>query len=141
MGGQDSGNWRPVSTTAKGITGPVVIANETMVVNFVKFPIAEIRRLTAAELLVVATADSPGEGSAEMVTFLASGRAHWIGGATFMAAGGATPNRPRHTPTVSSDIHASPDHDIRTDQTVSSGKILVTGATGFLGGVTLRLLL
>ena len=64
MAGQDSGNWRPVSTTAKGITGPVVIANETMVVNFVKFPIAEIRRLTAAELLVVATADSPREGSA-----------------------------------------------------------------------------
>ena len=64
MMGQDSGNWRPVSTTAKAITGPLLIANETLVVNFVKFPIAEIRSLTAEELLVIGIADTTGKDGA-----------------------------------------------------------------------------
>ena len=46
---------------------------------------------------------------AAMVAFPVSGRAQWIRGADFMAGGGATPNRPRHAPTASSDIYLSPD--------------------------------
>jgi hypothetical protein len=45
---------------------------------------------------------------AAMVAFPVSGRAQRISGAGFMAGGGATPDRPRHTPTASSDIHLSP---------------------------------
>ena len=61
---QEKGNWRPVSTTARGVTGPVAFSDERLLNNFLKFPIAEIRDLTAAELTVVANADLSGKGDA-----------------------------------------------------------------------------
>lgn len=59
---QEQGNWRPVSTTARSIMGPIAIGDEKLVINFLRFPIAEIRPLTAAELAAVLPADSTETG-------------------------------------------------------------------------------
>ena len=59
---QEQGNWRPVSTTARGILGPIAIGEERLVINFVRFPLAEIRALTAAEMAAVLPADAAQEG-------------------------------------------------------------------------------
>ena len=59
---QEQGNWRPLSTTARGITGPIAMGDEKLVINFVRFAIAEIRPLTAAELAAVLPADPTESG-------------------------------------------------------------------------------
>ena len=57
---QEKGNWRPVSTTARGITGPIAFSNETLVINFLKFAVAEIRPLQPAEIAAIFPADVAG---------------------------------------------------------------------------------
>jgi hypothetical protein len=46
---QDKGYWRAASSTAKSITGDIAISDVKLAINFVSFPIAQIRRLTPAE--------------------------------------------------------------------------------------------
>ena len=53
MRAQEQGNWRPVSTTARSITGPIAIGDEKLVINFVRFAVAEIRPVTPAEIAAV----------------------------------------------------------------------------------------
>lgn len=55
---QEQGSWRPLSTTARAITGPIVLGDEKLVINFVRFPVAEIRALTKAEMLAMFPPDS-----------------------------------------------------------------------------------
>ena len=50
---QDRGNWRPASSTAKGITGDIALTGEKIAINFSAFTIASIRPLQPAEVLAV----------------------------------------------------------------------------------------
>ena len=59
---QEQGNWRPVSTTARSTTGPVALGNERLTINFLRFPVAEIRPLTADEIAAVLPADPTESG-------------------------------------------------------------------------------
>jgi hypothetical protein len=61
---QEKGRWRPLSTTSLGITGGVAFSNETLSMNFLKFPIAEIRDLTPGELIAIALGDPMGKDAA-----------------------------------------------------------------------------
>jgi hypothetical protein len=47
---QERGNWRAASKTAQSITGDVTFGNEKLTINFVGFPVAEIRSLKLAEI-------------------------------------------------------------------------------------------
>jgi hypothetical protein len=60
---QDSGAWRPVSTTAESITGDVAFGDETITINFASFPIAHIRPLTTAEAAALFSAEPSAVGS------------------------------------------------------------------------------
>ena len=59
---QEQGNWRPLSTTARSTTGPIAIGDEKLVINFLRFPVAEIRDLTSAELAAVLPGDPTQSG-------------------------------------------------------------------------------
>jgi len=48
---QERGNWRAVSKTAQSITGDLVISDQRLSMNFLTFPIAEIRPLKPDEVL------------------------------------------------------------------------------------------
>ena len=56
--------WRPVSTTARAITGPVVCGEEKLSINFSTFAIAQIRGLTPEETTAVfgGASDASGRG-------------------------------------------------------------------------------
>ena len=62
MWAQEQGNWRPVSTTARAIMGPIAIGDEKLVINFVRFPVAEIRTVTPAEIAAVLAMDPTESG-------------------------------------------------------------------------------
>lgn len=55
----DAGYWRAESKTAQSITGDIGIGGEKIVMNFMRFTIAEIRQLKSAE--VSAMFDVPAE--------------------------------------------------------------------------------
>ncbi len=61
---QQRGNWRAASKTAQSVTGDLYFSGEKMAINFLSFPVAEIRPLTAAEVMAAFDgADaSAGEG-------------------------------------------------------------------------------
>ena len=46
---QVKGYWRAASTTAESITGDISISENRLTINFSRFPMAQIRRLTPAE--------------------------------------------------------------------------------------------
>ncbi|MFP5205644.1 MAG: hypothetical protein ACLGSH_09825 [Acidobacteriota bacterium] len=54
---QDKGYWRAASSAANSITGDIAIAPTRLTINFSSFPLAEIRRLTPAEVSAVFAAD------------------------------------------------------------------------------------
>ncbi len=58
---QDKGYWRAVSSNAISITGDLSISDAKIAINFVNFPLAQIRRLQPAESSAAFDAD-PGEG-------------------------------------------------------------------------------
>ncbi len=62
MWAQEKGNWRPVSTTAKSITGPIVFSDEKLTINFSNFAVAEIRDLQAAETAAAFDGTAAGTG-------------------------------------------------------------------------------
>jgi hypothetical protein len=62
---QERGTWRAASKTAQSITGDVSISTEKLSINFVNFPVAQIRSLKPAELKAAfdLDADPTGTGS------------------------------------------------------------------------------
>jgi hypothetical protein len=47
---QDKGAWRAASKTARSITGDVAFGGEKFAINFLSYPLAQIRVVTPAEL-------------------------------------------------------------------------------------------
>jgi hypothetical protein len=63
---QDKGNWRAVSTTARSITGDVVISGEKISINLASFTIAAIRDLKPEEESAVFGLDGGAGGSGNL---------------------------------------------------------------------------
>jgi hypothetical protein len=55
---QERGTWRAASSTARAITGDIVISDAKISINFLGFTIAQIRRLDPAETSAAFDADS-----------------------------------------------------------------------------------
>ncbi len=62
----DDGAWRPLSTTARGVTGDIVLGDEKLTINFTTFPLAEIRILKPEEATAAFPADTAGGGGGEL---------------------------------------------------------------------------
>jgi hypothetical protein len=60
---QERGYWAAVSNTARSITGDVVLSEEKLTINFVKFPMSRVRALEQSEVSAVFDADSNAPGS------------------------------------------------------------------------------
>ena len=62
---QEKGYWRAVSTNANEITGDLTISDTKLTINFIGFPLAQIRKLTPAEMGAAFDADvnAPGSGN------------------------------------------------------------------------------
>lgn len=58
LAAQDKGYWRAESSTAKSITGDLGISDTKIILNFLSFPLAQIRKLTPAEGLAAFDVDS-----------------------------------------------------------------------------------
>lgn len=56
---QEAGLWRASSTNAKSITGDIGFGENKLIINFLQFPISQIRPLTTDELLSVFNPDNP----------------------------------------------------------------------------------
>ena len=54
---EDHGYWRMASTNAKAVTGDIDIAELKVTIDFLTFPIAQIRRLKPVEVSAVFDAD------------------------------------------------------------------------------------
>jgi hypothetical protein len=54
---QDEGYWRAASSTAASITGDISIGKDKVTIDFLAYPIAEIRRLKPVEVSAVFDAD------------------------------------------------------------------------------------
>ena len=63
---QEKGNWRAASATAVSITGDITISDAKVTMNFASFPVAQIRKLEAAEIGAVFDADVNASGSANL---------------------------------------------------------------------------
>ena len=63
---QEKGGWRPVSKTAESITGDVEFSADKITINLSGFTIAQIRRLSPAEINAAFAADSSAGGSGNL---------------------------------------------------------------------------
>lgn len=63
---QEKGYWRAASTTAVSITGDVSFSDAKVTINFASFPLAQIRKLEAAEIGAVFDADVNASGSGNL---------------------------------------------------------------------------
>jgi hypothetical protein len=63
---QERGTWRVASSTARAITGDIVLSDAKISINFLAFTIAQIRRLEPAELSAAFDADSSAGGSGNL---------------------------------------------------------------------------
>lgn len=63
---QDKGIWHAVSSTANSITGDIGIGEAKMSINFVSFPMAQIRRLEASEAVATFEAEAPAAGTGNL---------------------------------------------------------------------------
>jgi hypothetical protein len=63
---QDQGYWRASSSTAKSITGDLVLSDEKLSINLTSFTIARIRPLEQAEAKALFDPDGTGAGSASL---------------------------------------------------------------------------
>ena len=63
---QEKGYWRAASATAVSITGDITISDAKVTMNFASFPVAQIRKLEAAEIGAVFDADVNASGSADL---------------------------------------------------------------------------
>jgi hypothetical protein len=60
---QERGTWRASSKTAQSITGDISISTEKISINFVSFPVAQIRSLKPAELKAAFDLDADPTGA------------------------------------------------------------------------------
>lgn len=65
-GAQNSGYWKAVSTTARGITGDIGLSPEKLTINFSSYTIAEIRALSAEEAAAVFPVPSGTAGTGQL---------------------------------------------------------------------------
>ncbi|HEY1986781.1 MAG TPA: hypothetical protein VGG85_15295 [Terracidiphilus sp.] len=63
---QEKGNWRADSSTAASITGDITISEAKISINFVSFPLAQIRRLQPAETSAIFDAESQPGGTGNL---------------------------------------------------------------------------
>ena len=63
---QERGTWRAASSTARAITGDIVVSDTKVSINFLAFTIAQIRHLEPAELSAAFDADSRAGGSGNL---------------------------------------------------------------------------
>jgi hypothetical protein len=63
---QDKGYWRASNQTAESITGDIFIADGKLTINFVAFPLAQIRQLTSPEISALFDADSTSAAGANL---------------------------------------------------------------------------
>ena len=63
---QQNGYWRAASTNALAITSDIAISTRSISINFDAFPLAEIRKLTPAEISAAFDADLNAGGSGSL---------------------------------------------------------------------------
>lgn len=63
---QDKGYWRAASSTASAITGDIGLSASRLMLNYMNFPIAEIRTLTTAEVAAAFDADTNVGGNGDL---------------------------------------------------------------------------
>ncbi len=63
---QGRGNWRAASSNAKSITGDVFFSEDRISINFLTFPIANIRHLEGPEMSALFDADSNAKVTADL---------------------------------------------------------------------------
>jgi len=63
---QQNGYWRAASTNALAITSDIAISARSISINFNAFPLAEIRKLTPAEISAAFDADLDAGGSGSL---------------------------------------------------------------------------
>jgi hypothetical protein len=63
---QEKGYWRAASSTAVSITGDVTISDAKVTINFASFPLAQIRKLEAAEVSAVFDEDANASGTGNL---------------------------------------------------------------------------
>ena len=63
---QEKGNWRALSTTARGVTGDVAFSSTKISINFSSFTIAQIRTLQPAEMSAAFDLQSGAGGSGNL---------------------------------------------------------------------------
>ena len=72
---QERGTWRAASTTAKGVTGDLLVGDERITLNFTTFPMAQIHALKPAEMAAVFPESAePGSGNLYRVSIPAEKR-------------------------------------------------------------------
>ena len=59
---QEKGSWRPASKTAQSVTGPILLGDEKLSINFLTFTIAQIRPLQPAEAAAAFEGAAGGAG-------------------------------------------------------------------------------
>jgi hypothetical protein len=64
---QEKGPWSAANKTARSITGDVVLSNDKIAINFVSFPMAQIRPLDPAETSALFNPDeAPAAGASHL---------------------------------------------------------------------------
>jgi hypothetical protein len=75
---QEKGYWRAASTTAVSITGDITISDAKVTINFTNFPLAQIRKLEAAEVSAVFDTDANAGGSGNLYRLNISGAQRFL---------------------------------------------------------------
>lgn len=75
---QEKGYWRAASSTAVSITGDVSISDAKVTINVATFPIAQIRKLEAAEVSAVFDTDANAGGSGNLYRLSISGARRFL---------------------------------------------------------------
>lgn len=63
---QERGTWRALSSTARGVTGDVVLTDTKIILNFSGFTLAQIRELTPAEAAAAFNLDGTPDGTGNL---------------------------------------------------------------------------
>lgn len=69
----EKGTWRAANQTAKAITGDVAFAGERFGINFLSFPVAQIRTVPAEELKAVFNLDEAPPAAGNLYRLLVPG--------------------------------------------------------------------
>jgi hypothetical protein len=75
---QERGTWRAASSTARAITGDIVISDTKISINFLGFTIAQIRRLEPAETSAAFDADVNAGGSGTLYRLRIAGEQRFL---------------------------------------------------------------